>query len=157
MKIGLHMELAGGLFLGLLAAAAAVADNVYRSVDEDGQVIYSDRPVDGRWDETIELDIRYTNASNIAAKKKSDAEMAKAVGVREAHEAETAAEDAARQATVAEQRAANCATAKARSEKYNNHRKLYRQGPDGEREYLSSDELDAARVEATRAVDEWCS
>jgi hypothetical protein len=35
-------------------------------------------------------------------------------------------------------------------------RRLYREGEDGERDYLSDDELDNARAEAEKSVNEWC-
>ena len=140
-----------------LAATAVMADNVYHSVDADGIPIYSDRPSNDGSVETLEMNIQPTNLSAIEQEKKSAAELANAAKIREGYEAEDAAEAEQIQATVAEQRASNCAAAKQRAEKYNTNRKLYKPLPDGGREYLSADELDAARAEAARTADEWCS
>ena len=140
-----------------MLATATVADTVYRSVDKDGTPIYSDRPsVDG-YEDTVELDIRETDYSAVEQQKQAAAELANAARVREGYEAEDAANAAQIQATVAEQRAANCTAAKQRVEKYNTNRKIYKPLPDGGREYLSADELDAARAEAARTAEEWCS
>jgi hypothetical protein len=140
-----------------MAATAVLADTVYRSVDEDGTPIYSDRPSIDGYEDTVELSMRATDYNAIEQQKKAAAELANAAKVREGYEAEDAANAEQIQATVAEQRAANCAAAQQRAEKYNTNRKLYKPLPDGGREYLSADELDAARAEAARTADEWCS
>ena len=145
-----------GLITTLFFSGVAMADNVYKSVDENGTVAFSDRP-DAAWEETLELAISRTDPDQINRENKSDAEMATAVAIREADEAEGAAEQANRQAKLAQQRATQCEAAKKRSEKYNTHRRLYKALPNGEREYLSDDELDNARVDAARSVDELCS
>jgi len=145
------------LLLVTLVTSYAVADNVYKSVDENGNLSFSDRPIDGTWEETIELDIRATNVRELEQGQQRDAELRKAASIREAQEAEDVADEAADRATVAAQRASNCKAAKARENKYNTNRKLYKPMPDGGREYLSSDEIDAARADAARSVDEWCS
>ena len=139
-----------------MTVTTVVADTVYQSVDENGNPIYADRPMDG-YEETVELDIRSTNYDAVEQEKQSAAELANAAKIREGYEAEDAATAAQRQATVAEQRAANCTAAKQRAEKYNTNRKLYKPLADGGREYLSADELDAARADAARTADEWCS
>jgi hypothetical protein len=36
-------------------------------------------------------------------------------------------------------------------------RRLYKTGPDGERQYLTSDEIDAERINAKNAVDTICN
>jgi hypothetical protein len=140
-----------------LAATAVVADTVYRSVDDNGTPIYADRPSADGYEDTVELNITETDYSAVEQQKQSAAELAKAAKVREGYEAEDAASAAQTQATVVEQRASNCVAAQKRAEKYNTNRKLYKPLPDGGREYLSADELDAARAEAARTADEWCS
>jgi hypothetical protein len=145
-----------GLITTLVVSGLATADNVYKSVDEDGNVAFSDRP-DADWEETVELSISHTNPDQIKQENKADAEMATAIGIRVAGEAEGAAEQANRQAKLAQQRATQCEAAQKRSEKYNTHRRLYKELPNGEREYLNDDELDTARVDAARSVDELCS
>ena len=140
-----------------MAATVVMAETVYHSVDEDGVPIYSDRPGNDGYEDTIELGITATDYDAVERERKAAAELASAARIREGYEAEDAAEAAQTQATVAEQRAANCAAAKQREEKYNTNRKLYKPLPNGEREYLSADELDAARAEAARTAEEWCS
>ncbi len=134
----------------------ATADSVYRAVDSDGQPIYSDRPLEG-YQETFELDIRHSSGEAIKQQQAANAEAQKIAGIRESQDEQLATEAAASDAAIAAQNAANCTTAKARAEKYNSNRKLYKPLPNGEREYLSDAELDAARAEAANTVAEWCS
>jgi hypothetical protein len=151
----MHIASVTGTLLAGLVLSTAMADTVYRSVDDAGQVVYSDRPLDGY--EPFELDVLHSSAEGIRQQRMADERLKKAAGIRESQEAEEAAAAANAQASIAEQRASNCEAAKQRSRKYNTNRKLYRPLPNGEREYLSDDELDAARAEAASTVDEWCS
>jgi hypothetical protein len=130
----------------------AWAEEVYRSVDDAGFVVYSDRPrgTDGEQ--------RFEVATFVAPKPDEPAEAppgANTVGrpasplVAEMPRAPTPEE-------VAADRARNCEAAREKSETYNSARRLYRNLPDGEREYLSSEEIDAARAAAEADVDAWC-
>jgi len=133
-----------------------MADTVYRGVDSDGQPIYADRPLAG-YQETFELDILHSSSEAIRQRQAANAEASKIAGIRESQDEQISKEAAATDAAIAAQNAANCAAAKERAEKYNSHRKLYKPLPNGEREYLSDEELDAARAEAASTVAEWCS
>lgn len=155
MKILVIAGIGSALFASL-ASTAAMADSVYRGLDDEGHVVYSDRPLAG-YEEVFELDVIHSSAEAIRQQRDAEQRLAKAAGIREAQEAEEASAAADAQASRAELRAKNCAAARARSEKYNTHRRLYKEGADGEREYLSDEELDAARAEAARTADEWCS
>ena len=150
------MKLAGMVAIAM-ATNVVCADTVFRSVDENGQVIYSDRPNTELPNEAVYLSIQRSNTSQIAAKKSSDEEIAAAAKIREDQEAGDVAEQEELQAKVAAERQTNCERAKTRQEKYNTNRKLYRPQANGEREYLSDDEIDAARAEAASTVAEWCS
>jgi len=145
--------------VGLLLTAVttlALADTVYRAVGDDGQPIYSDRPLEG-YQEAFELDILHSSSEAIRQQQAANAETRKIAGIRESQDEQIAKEASETDAAIAAQNAANCAAAKERAEKYNNNRKLYKPLPNGEREYLSDDELDAVRAEAADTVAEWCS
>ena len=55
------------------------------------------------------------------------------------------------------ERAATCKQAQERVTNYNQAQKLYKPGPNGDRIYLTSEELDAERADAQRVMEEWCS
>ena len=141
----------------VLVAGAATAQTVYKSVGEDGTVTYTDRPVASEQLETVEgLDIVATDIDQVNAGKAEAKKQAKYDDAADDIRDNQAAEDAELQAALADQREAACRAANARFEKYTNARRLYRETPDGDREYLNDSELDAERADAARAVDELC-
>ncbi len=152
---------ASGLPLLFLAAALcgpalAQEASVYRWVDAQGIVHYSDQPAADRSAEELPIRYRKTDRGALQARQKSKAELDAAAGVREgqASDADAAAE-ADRQKVLAE-RDTNCKAARDRVAKYTNALRLYKPGPNGERVYLTNEELDVERAEANRAVDQWC-
>jgi hypothetical protein len=76
----------------------------------------------------------------------------------EAEAAKKAADARKAQEMTAEDRAKRCIEARQRYESYMNARRLYEPGTaEGERRYLDSAEIDAARANAKQAMDELCS
>lgn len=144
------------LLLLTVVSSLANADSIYRAIGSDGQPVYSDRPLDG-YEEVFELDVRHSSADAIKREQAAKAETTRVASIRESQDSQLAGEAADEAAAAAAQNAANCEAAKARAEKYNSHRKLYKPLPNGEREYLSDEELDAARAEAASTVAEWCN
>ena len=146
--------LVSGMFQAVSAQTA-----VYKTVDDLGNVAYTDRPAIDM-NQSIEVVAGLT--TSVTDKSTLDAEKAKADeddqylqaanNIRETQ----SDEDAEFQAAVADQKDAACRAANARLSKYEKARRLYRERPDGEREYLNDTELDAERAEAVRAVDELC-
>jgi hypothetical protein len=58
----------------------------------------------------------------------------------------------------AEDRAKRCEESRQRYESYMNARRLFEPGTvEGERRYLSDAEIDAARADARKVMDEFCS
>jgi len=131
-----------------LLAVFAQAGEVYRSIDAQGNVVYSDRPTS---EDSTQVTVRTTPPA------------ARAPGMREAASRERAADlpdqatiEAAERAQLAEDRAANCTIATQRNERYSTSRRLYREGDDGERVYLNDAELTEARNNAQAEVRRWC-
>jgi hypothetical protein len=93
----------------------------------------------------------------IQARAQTRTGLEAAAAIREGQEADAdAAAEAERQRLLAE-RATNCKMSRERVAKYSNAMRLYRPGPNGERVYLTNEELDAERADANRAVDQWCA
>ncbi len=63
----------GGLLGLLLAGQAALADEVYRWVDEEGKVHFGDRPPLEAWAENIEGELRPINSADATKPQKSSA------------------------------------------------------------------------------------
>lgn len=134
----------------VLAAGPLVAAEVYKSVDENGNVVYSDRPGPGA--EVVNVEAPYLGGGpaprtspTLGRSDSPDGGDAAADDTEETPE-----ERAAR-------RAQNCAAAQERSERYATSHRLYRLTDDGEREYLSSAQIDEARAQAAADVERWCN
>lgn len=145
------MQRIGSAILAFVALPLFAAD-VYRSVDENGNVVYSDRPA-GANPVRITIATREpaTSPAGPAVEPRSPAG---AVGRREVT-SDTPPEQERAEPT-AEERAERCADARDRVERYNVAHRLYRETPDGEREYLNDAEIDEARARAAASVESWC-
>lgn len=135
----------------LLAVSPLWAVEVYRFVDENGNVVYTDRPVPGA--ELVNIDAPFVGGRPLPRPSLSAGEDSEA----DAPEDEDEQPTAARTEPSPEQRARNCEAARERSERYATAHRLYRTTPDGEREYLTSDEIDEARAQAAADVEQWCN
>ena len=134
--------------LSLLSVPIAAAD-VYRSVDADGNVVYSDRPGD-RNAVRVAIVTAPARAAPRPVARQSNSES-------EPAEPDAATIETAERAQLAEDRAANCERARQRNESYATSHRLYRVAEDGERIYYSDTELSQARAEAAAAVARWCN
>ena len=143
------------LCAALLAFSSVASAVVYKWVDAQGKVQYGDRPPDGVHAEVMDLlgDHGTRPAPPAAAtpppKPAVTAARAQATG-----------DDAVKKAVQDDVEAARekqCADAQERYRKSIEGRKLYRIGSDGEREYLTSEEIDAERLNAKRDVDTICN
>ena len=142
-------------WLGTLALVAAPlwGNEVYRSVDADGHVRYSDRPEGNNVEKVLIVVPRGTPGAR-APRAASNAGQASAAASAPAAIAGPIPAETAEPS--AEERARNCATARERVERYEVAHRLYRTGADGEREYLSDAEYDEVRARAAQEVERWC-
>lgn len=153
--------LLAGLLAGAGFATGAVAQTVYKSVNEQGNVSFTDRPplqqdVDESPLDVMELQIRLTDPAAIAANRESAAADTRARDMVDSLTAEQDSGDDAEAARKAEERAANCDLARQRLNRYAQASRLFKSDDAGERVYLDDAEIDAERIKAARAVDQWC-
>lgn len=147
--------------IGLCTVATAADEGVvYLWVDKDGTPHYEDRPPENAeaLKDAKELNLRFklTDAHAVAAENERKAELSDAAKIRESQQAEDKSAEEQDRAQVASEREKGCNEAKARLQKYDTAHRLYRPGPDGQRIYLSDEEIDAARADARKTVDQWC-
>lgn len=144
------------LIVSLVLAAGVQASEVYRTKDAKGQPVYTDKPmtlpaerldVKTATTDTVEVQQRYEEQM----KRYSESDKARADAAAKAAEAGKAKE------LSAEDRAKRCQEARDRYQSYMNARRLYEPGAtEGERRYLDSAEIDAARENAKKTMDEFC-
>jgi hypothetical protein len=137
------------LCAALLAFSSLASAVVYKWTDAQGKTQYGDNPPDGVHAEVVELlgahpsqgrsSVAPPTASAKAPAEASGAEVKKQV-----------AND------VAAEREKQCAEAQDRYKKLIEGRHLFKTGDNGERQYLTSDEIDAERLDAKKEIDEVC-
>jgi len=151
MRILFAIVVAGGVVMTLLHAPPASAAGVFKCVTENGVVRYSSTPCDDGRTEQLDIENPPTDIDAVRERAEQRKEKVEALNEEEARAAE-AKQEAAQQA---DERAKLCATARERLEKSLMERRMYRER-DGEREYLSSEEMVAKRQELQEKVAEYC-
>ena len=145
----------------LLAGTAAEAATVYRWVDGNGRVHFSDQPR-GNFVETLQVRTgpRYREESPADEEGQSGAKTESPPPAGEEKVAEAGrgkGEDAAAQARRRkEMRRKNCQIARENLERNARISRMYRVGADGERHYLDEAEREAVLEKSRRQVREWC-
>ena len=141
--------------LTLVVSGSALASDIYKWVDEDGNVHYGDKPI-VTTAERVGIESQPTTAASIAAQNEALA----ASNERRASARATASEDDAATAELqaqAAERQKKCSEYRANLQRMNEARRLYREGDTGERVYLDDAEMQAARQRVEREVNEFCS
>ncbi len=147
--------------VSVLPLSAALAD-VYRSVDAQGHVLYSDSYTPG-----AELmrsggsrNLPMSQGSSLTAAPKPAATPAKPADATPAQKADSqlATADAARavQNDVAKSRDEQCKDAKDRYDKSIAAHRLYTVAADGSRQFLSTDDIEKNRVQNKLQLDQLC-
>ena len=138
-------------FSGLSYAA------VYKWVDAQGKTQYGDRPPDGVKAELVEgLGNRTPSSFNAHQSAPTRTTGTSTTLGAEQTPAKPDTKKTVEQ-DVAAARAKQCADAQERYRKLIEGRRIYRPGKDGEREYLSSEEIDSARLNAKSDIDAICN
>jgi hypothetical protein len=145
--------------VALIAWAATAGATIYKWVDGTGKVQYGDRPPDGVHAEVV----YYSNNHRIerAATSTSNAANSSVVPRTSITSAnERLADEKTRKAIqddVEASRSKQCTEARERYQKYITSRRMFKEGKNGEREYLSDQEIEAERLNAKRDVDSVCN
>jgi hypothetical protein len=141
------------LCAALIAWSGMASAVVYKWVDAQGKLQYGDRPPDGVHAQVVEgLGTHPSRAASAPASSTPTAgAQTKTVSAQEASAKKAVDED------VAQTRDKQCADAQDRYKKLIEGRKLYKTGANGERQYLTSEEIDSERINAKQSVDTICN
>jgi len=138
----------------LFAWGLAAAGNIYKWVDENGNVHYEDRPVGETQMERVDIATRDTDDAAVEArlaerrKARATADQVAAEATPEMSREEIRAEQQARQE--------KCEMYRSRLEAFLRSTRLYEEGESGERNYLSEDEVLAARSRVEEQIRQYC-
>lgn len=140
---------------GLLLAGAAHGGDVYVVTDAQGNRSYTDRP-QTLPAERVDVHVSETNAAD-AARAAQQMERAAADDATYGAQQAQAAQAAKAKELTAEDQAKRCVEARQRYQSMLDAVRLYETDAGGERRYLSSEEIDAARTSARQAMDTFCA
>ncbi len=139
------------LCAALMAWSAMASAVVYKWLDAKGEVQYGDQPPAGVHAEVVEL------PGNHAPQPPPVPATPAANAPRNQPAAASADAKKAVDNDVAESREKQCADAQDRYKKLIEGRRLYKVGADGERQYLTSEEIDSERLSAKQDADTICN
>ena len=146
------------LCAALLVWSGMASAVVYKWIDVQGKLQYGDRPPDGVHAEVVE---GLGNRAARAAAPTRPAATPPGAGQPANGGASPASPDAAAKqavaADVAQTKDKQCTDAQDRYKRLIEGRRLYKEGTNGERQYLTSEEIDSERLSAKQEIDAICN
>jgi hypothetical protein len=139
----------------LLAANQGVADEIYRSTDAEGQVVYSDRQPAGKA-EVVRVESAPRDEAAALARAERELENIAALDQRRKREALAKAAEKKAAEDAAKKKLQRCTMARNRYLGFMEHSRIYRRDEAGERVYYSAAEIDAERIKSKQRMDEEC-
>ncbi|MDH3351276.1 MAG: DUF4124 domain-containing protein [Gammaproteobacteria bacterium] len=138
----------------LATGGTAVASEIYKWIDGDGNVHYEDRPTANAAVERLDVVSRNTDNSAVQARVSASRE-ARAARKQVAAEAPAGMSKEELRAEQ-EKREQQCQTYRDRLESFLRSQRLYREDEAGERQYLEEAEVMAARTRVEGQIKEYC-
>jgi hypothetical protein len=154
-EVVMNRKIACLIMLTVSVSGIALANDIYKWTDEDGNVHYGDRPTGVQSEERVAVSSRPTDPAAVQARIDARRERAAAAKDEEVAEPQGPSEEELQ--AQAKERAERCETYKARLQKFVTSRRLYRHDENGERVYLDEEEAQAARERVENQVEEYCS
>ncbi len=143
------------LMLALTAVGTTAAGQIYKWTDEEGNVHFTDKPVEGDA-ERVAIQSRRTDPDRVQAMVQERADAAAQAAEEEAAAAPQGPTEEEIQARL-EERAKKCASYRERLQRFVQSRRIYREDENGERVYLSEEEMQEAREDVENKVQEYCN
>ena len=148
--------LMGFAIIALTLCGGAVANEIYKWTDEEGNVHYRDRPTGAPSEVRLGISYSRTDAGVVQQQQVARLET-QAARQEQRNAADEAEREAAAEAAAAADRQKQCDSYRASLERYAQSRRLYREGADGERTYLDEDEMTQARKRLEDHIAKNCS
>jgi len=138
-----------------LCASTALASDIYRYTDADGNVIYVDRPTGKPGETRLDVYSRNTDNAAVQARVQTRQDTANANTGRDAAEDDTKLTRSEKRALAAAKQQ-QCQDHRTQLESFVAARSLYREDESGEREYLSDAASQDARDRLQQLIEETC-
>ena len=137
--------------LALAISMPALANDIYKYVDEDGTVHYVDRPTGAATEERVAY---VSNGRSASSSRSGDSGPDWRERRESRQEEKKAAEEEAAQKA---ERDKACQESRDRLQQYNQARRLYRTDEQGERVYLDEAQVEEARQKVVELIEENCN
>jgi uncharacterized lipoprotein NlpE involved in copper resistance len=142
--------------LTLAVSGVAVAGDIYKWVDEDGNVHYGDKPV-SNGSERVAIESRPTDRARVQSQYQAAAQAR-----IENRDARAQADEEGRKAeeelrAQADERRQKCEASRATMQKFVTSRRIYTQDESGERVYMDDAQMQAARERVENDINEYCN
>jgi len=145
--------IAGVLTCALVQTEQAQAGDVYKYVDEKGATLYTDKPIPG----AVLVSTGAQRPPEVASRNPAVSRPVPPAGAQRPADAPDNSRVASTVARDLEAtRAERCKKAREHYSTTLNSRRLYKAAPDGQRQYLTNEETDTARIEAAQQVEAIC-
>lgn len=141
-------------FLMLVVTGSALAGEIYKWTDAEGNLHYGDIPV-GMQSERLSITSKPTNNASVQAT--TQARVDASAKQREAAAKLPAGPTPAELRAQANERAEQCTAHRAQLQKFLTSRRIYRADENGERVYMDEAEMQATRERAENQVEEYCN
>lgn len=136
-------------------AGVAAAGEIYVTRDAQGNPVYTDTP-QAIPAEKLKVRSASSDPAEVQARYAEQMKQYSADDQARAQAATSTADTKKAAALNAEDRAKRCADARQRYEALMASYRIYEESPEGERRYLESAEIDTARADAKKVMDEFC-
>ena len=149
-----YLKITATLILSVALASAATASEIYKWTDEDGNVHYTDKPVDSS---SERLNIASGNTDNSAVQAQTQARLDRKAEAAEAAANAPAGPTPDELRAEKKQRADQCTMYRERMTRFVQSRHLYREDENGERTYLDEVEMQKTRATTQSKIEEYCN
>ena len=143
------------LALLLVTAGIVQAGQIYKWTDEDGNVHFGDTP-HGEDSERVAIQSRRTDSARVDAEIRSRSEAAAKKAEEEGAQQPAGPTQEELEARLAE-RKKKCDSYREKLQRFVQSRRIYREDENGERVYLSEEEMQEAREKVENQVQEYCT
>jgi Domain of unknown function (DUF4124) len=149
-------RLVAAFALSLLAVSASQAD-VYRFVDSNGQVQYTDRPETLPAELLAKIKSQRTDNSALADRVAADLRARDTAAKTQEASGKVAADKAKADQVTAADKANRCTQARNHYASVTSTGRVFTVDDKGERSYLDDSQLDKTRAAAKQQMDTWCN
>lgn len=143
-----------------LCASSALASEIYRYTDDEGNIVYGDRPTGDPTEERMHVASARTDSAAVQQRyndryQQPEPDPVTQQGAAQQLEEEEQLSRAERKAAAA-QRAEQCLEYRAKMETLVTARRLFREDEAGERVYLNEEEQQEARDKVQELIEQYC-